>query len=1562
MRLSKIAVLVASAMAAQQASAALDISRVTEENAGGSSTACLIMSESMKADPKALEPAISVQNLATGKAQPVSLLVNERALCLSGLEFGTKYKVTLKQGLAAASGTKLAADKSVEFTTVDHQGNVSFASGNLISLASPEKKVAVESINLKKFRLNVFRLSTADPARDFSDIYSNESYHWSVMTSVRQYGTFLGSKDYSVDGVPNQKTVSLIDLKDFDDNLGAGIYTLILTDTDSDKCDASLSCVSTLGDNENALLLKKNIVISDLGVTTYQKDAGIDLAVRSLTSAAPVSGAKATLISASGDVLRTVTTDSNGYARFSREDIAGTYGRHPAVINVVKGGDFYSQDLRGMSLSIDMATADTPAMDLKNDFNVFAYTNRTLVRPGEKVRFSAIVRDGKLNAADVKALKVMVYRPDGVLYREATLSNPKTGAFEYEFKFDENAAFGSWQFKVGFDSKKILATSDVTVDAFVPSSIKAKLSASSDRVTAQDTLNVTTRFIYDAPAPEIAVSGYMNLRPAEHPVEKYQDYDFGSSDGEQFYMNVESGITDKTGVLRIPLDEMAQHELNRPYQIDLRLDVTDPNAKVLSYAKTFPVLFSGNLVGVKKDFSKENPYETDFGVILADQTGALHGGEVNYSIFRRHISYQYVMREGSWQFVRNEYKTPVTAGKIKVGPDTNARLRQVLQDGSYVAEFTSGNVTSTSYFYVGFADLEPNRPDRFQLFADREIYRPGDTATLEFDSFFDGYADLMLDGISGTPLSHHKISKGHNKIPVKIGPEFNRGAYAVLSLYSPAGGPLGAQRAIGVVYLDRDSSDRTLKITADLPKSVKPNSGVDLTLKVDGATDGTYVTAALVDEGILSINRQKSPAPDKAFFGRYAFSTYIYDAYGHIMRNADVKKQGYGGDDEDVNGAGPVLNSITRNLMSYYTPFIPVKDGKASLHFDLNDVSTTARLMVTAWSPDRVGSYSAQIPVKDVAVTRLNAPHYLHAGDIIQSGVSVNNLTGSSGDFTFTVSCRGSVKCERKGTISAANGEVASEPLNISTKGEGDGFVDIEVKGPGYAYKTTREVESVTRYSRMSESRIVLLNPGESKAVSFVNSFEDQSKVTARFGSIPLADTDAMLNEVLKDDASGVFDEISNGLLILDCLPALEKAGDRQRLQKATSLLGKYVAAVQNRYSYGYMNTSFSDSVSSDYALIYGTMFLYQADKAGFNVSHQLLQSMKNSTSDRRGNSNALISSMALYALAKMGTNVHTEAVYIFDKILNANVVAPMESMSYFAQIFGLYGDARRQQEALQYGVELIVDLQQKTQVNPANFTYSQIADKFSIYLQFFPAGVNTLTHDVLSLIRAAMYADQSQAMEKYYEFLNMDTYLSPASRYLLVNMAANFKSGGGSAEYSTKGGKVTVKNPSNSRMVATVSVAGNVTAKTAGDGYATVTQRYYDRRGNPMKAPFRIAVNDDVLVVNTVEFKTPYVGNITLEHKVPANTLFVSGLDKNEMKKQYPKLANDTFGYPTVTKGDTAFNISNYVNGKFFSYAYVLKGAYPGVSVPVMGTLKINKVQNRMFNFYDPAAVFNVK
>ena len=1579
MKLSKLSIVVAAAVLAGNSataaagSGALDVSRVTEENTVGAATSCLIMSqkmESQKNTPQMLSSYVTVENLSSGKKIEPSLLVQNRAICLGGLDFGSKYRVTLKKGLISAENGMLSKDRTVDFTTVDHQGVVQFLNGNVISAASKDKKVALQTVNMNKFRISLFKISSSDLASYSANPLTEAQYRWSATSKITEHGKFLGSKEVSINGVKNQKNITMINLSDLTDDLTSGLYMLVLTEPDFEECDATLDCIDKLSENYESLMLAKSIVVTDLGVTTYKRDRGIDVAVRSLTSAEPVAGAKISLINETNDVIRTVTADKDGYAHFTKADISGTHSQKPALISVTSGKDTYIHDLRSSSLSIDDNFTSDPALASSDELNVYSYTNRTLVRPGEKVLYEAIVRDGKMKASDLKAMKLMIVRPDDQIYREVTLKDPKSGAFEYEFEFDESALTGNWQFKLGFDKKKIVSTTSVRVDNFIPSSIKTKFQTGSTYLTGSDAVTVNTRFIYDAPAPNVAVSGNYSTKLDNHPVEKYSDFFFGpsSSDNAYSYESFDTILTDRSGNARIDLSSIEPS--NIPRSLEINAEVVDPNSKILNYSKTFKLAVNGPMVGVKTDFSKTNPRESDMKVILADQDGKLYQGDVSYGIFKRHSSYQYVYRNGSWEYVHNEYFTPVTAGTLNVKTDSPASIKQAFDNGSYLIKLQYGNFETSSNFYVGSAsDVDPTRPDRFSLFADKKLYRPGDTARLEFDSYFDGYADLMLDGVSENLLSHHRVTKGHNSIDVKIGDNFSRGSYAIVSLYSKADGPLGAQRAIGITYLDRDQSDKTLGITPQLSGNAKPNTGLDISLKVDNADASTYVSAALVDEGILSINKQKSPSPDAALFGQYGFNTTIYDAYSYLMKIADPKSQGYGGDDEDGAGAGPTLNNITRNLFTYYVPATKVENGVAKLHFDLNDVSTTARLMVTGWSADRLGSYSGEVPVKDIAVARLNVPNYIRSGDQITAGFSINNLSGSADSYSYKITCRGVLKCSKSGKIDVNSGENLSEPVTLSASGLGDGFVDIDVKGKNYSYTTTREIASVNRYSRMTESKIVLLKPHESKKVSFLNTFEDSSKVSAKFGMVPMTDVDATVKDVLENGTYGVFDEISSGFILLDTLKAMEKDPntDRAMLQKVTKKLGTLVSAVENRFSYGYItNSGYMDSASSSYATAYALNFLYQADRAGFNVSRDGLNVLKARVVENKNSSEPMTAAVSLYTLAKTGMNVHTEAVYYYDDIINKmgqNRNIAVESMSYFAQLFGLYGDTRRQKEALKYGVYLLKASEEDTRINFTNTTYSQIAAKLQTLLKYYPTDVNTATHDSVSLIRAAMYAEVPEIAEKLYSYLNADAYLSRSSKYLLNNMAVNFRGKQSKADYKTAGNSVTVTNPTDEIMVATVAVNGNVTGKTTYDGFVNMTQTIYTKNGQLLKPPYKVNLNDDLIVVNTFEFGSPYSGNLAFEAKIPSNTLFVKEISGYDLKKQYPKIYNDSFGSPSVTKGDTAVVLKEYVsNAKFRSFAYVIKGAYVGSSMPVMSSVHINKVQSKMFNFFDAANVIQVK
>ena len=78
----------------------------------------------------------------------------------------------------------------------------------------------------------------------------------------------------------------------------------------------------------------------------------------------------------------------------------------------------------------------------------------------------------------------------------------------------------------------------------------------------------------------------------------------------------------------------------------------------------------------------------------------------------------------------------------------------------------------------------------------------------------------------------------------------------------------GPARAVGLAYLKRDMSARTLKVAIDAPEKIEPRRKVDVTLSVTGAAnEKVFVTLAAVDEGILSLTGYVSPSPAKHYFG-----------------------------------------------------------------------------------------------------------------------------------------------------------------------------------------------------------------------------------------------------------------------------------------------------------------------------------------------------------------------------------------------------------------------------------------------------------------------------------------------------------------------------------------------------------------------------------------------------------------------------------------------------------------------------------------------------------------------
>lgn len=1577
MKLSKLTLSLTALMYAGYGAEALaeepSVLRVIDQNQTGAATSCLVMNQSVESADntgKMLKKYVTALNKSTGKLQEINVFARDRNLCISDLDFGTDYTVTVKSGFKAANNAKLTHDVSVDFKTIDHQPVLNFRSGNIISANSAEKKVAVESVNHDKFRASLFRVSAGDLSGYVSQATSEFDSRWSLISYLREHASFLGSKVYKVNSELNKKQTTLVDLKELSAKSGPGTYVLVISDRD--ECADGNECISYMDEHYDAMFMAKSVVISDIGMTTYRKNNGIDIAVRSLSSAKPLAGAKATLVSSSNEVLATAVTDKDGYAHFGKQVTSGINAQSPVLVNVTHGNDFFSQDLRLSPLILE-GVKNYDEQQKSSDFNVFAYTDRTMVRPGETVNYHAIVRDANFRASGLKALKLMVYRPDGMLYQEITLSNPAAGAFDYDFAFDEFAQHGNWKFALGLDKKQIIASTRVLVDNFIPSSIESAVVNPDGMLGADGNVLLKTKFTYDAPAPDIGVSGYYSVEPDTHLAEAFKEYHFGPNP-RQLYENTFTGPindsnTNAKGELSYHFDT-SSFSAEYPQKLKAVFNFLDPNSKIITKHATFRIPFAKPVAGIKTSFNADDALTSDFSVILADQQGRLHEGWVEYSVFRRNVSYQFVYNNDSWQYLRNEHLTPVVAGTLDLKADDAARIKYKFEGGSYVIRLVHDGLETSADFYAGScSDLDPKYPDRFEMVTDKKTYKAGETAYLEFDSAYDGYADLMFD-TPQTVMIHYEVKKGHNRLPLQLGQNFIRGSYAVLSTYASAENKyLGALRSIGVAYIEPDTSAATLNVSAEIPADVKPNHGVDITVKVDNADNDTYVAASLIDKGILSINGQKAPHPEETMYSHRYFDTGIFDPYSHIMKSVSHNNQGYGDDGEEGAGSDTVtLDSITDNLLSYHTARVKVENGVARLHYDLKDVSSTASLMVTAWSKDKLGSLEKDVAVRDSAVSRMVMPYYMHRGDTVEARISVNNLSGKSGSYAYTVFCSGGVKCGAEGSVTVDADAVGYVPVSLEADGQENGQVSLTVKSDGYEYSSQREISVLNPMSKVAENRIVVLAPGQKMNVVFNNAYADGTEAVAKFGRFPLSDTSEIVKDILSDDSSysGIYSQVSTGLTMVTVLNNMEKAGgkDSKELREIKKFISDRVSLIESRFdAYGSLMDLPYTYDENQYAFAYASLFLIEANNAGFGVNRTVLDVAKNRLMSLQNHSNDNVSALAMYALAKMGVNVKTNAIYRFDALGEAKDYQ-IEAFAYLADIFTMYGDKTRSIQALKKGMDTLNAVNAK--YNNTKTLSTRVLEDVALakkLLNHFPFSINYVNHEVLALIRSSMKAGYSEGLDGLYGYLNADEYFSDSCRYLIADISGINRTPASAVRLKLAGNAVTLENTSSETAVATVSVNDYVLKAPVTNDGITVTRRYYDSTGKELRGPVSLKVNEELIVVNEFKSKTMFKGVMTMENKIPANTVLVnvfSGSDENRLKG---KVIKGSLGYPTVSKGDTGFVTYHSVYGsEAVTVAYRIKGAHKGVSVPLMNASFLDQIGTRMYLSYDDNVSVTVK
>ena len=1023
--------------------------------------ACLEFSQNLSTDPS----VNFADYIALEPAAPFQVDVSGNLLCLGGLPLEPERQITVRQGLPSQTGERTEYDENFTLTFGDRPAYVGFAGNGVILPRSEADGIAIETVNVSRIEVEVLRV----PDRILSQYQleqgeTNEEGgwgYWSFNGAGESVGVSVYKGQIDVDTrVRNSAVTTVFSLTGALREFRPGAYIVKVKDVSPSAGQRGE------GENESAASSYRWILYTDMALQSFSGATGLDVVVRSLRTARPMSNVTLTLIASNNEELARVRNDREGRVHFNDALVNGDGPSRARYVMAYGGeGDFAALDLQRASL--DLSDRGVDGRSAPGDVDAYLYTERGIYRPGERVRVIGLIRDQVGRAIANRQSTLVVYRPNGTEARRIRLTEAVDGgAIAKNIELDRSAPRGVWSAQLTVDGQEAIAGSvSWSVEDFVPERLRVQIEASEDvlRRGQSRPINVQADFLYGAPGSGLAVEAEGRLMIDPNPFPEQEGYAFGVADEsfDERFFQLPGTVTDGTGAAQLSFQLPEEPQTTMPLRARMLASVADPGGRVVRENFTVPVRLNDVYLGMKPTFENRRAGQGEavgYDVIALNANGqrvAVRG--VQWQIVREDWNYDWYLDGGQWRWRRTGRDIPVDGATVDVGANQPLRISEEgLRSGSYRLILRRGaDIVAAQRFGVGWggpAD-DDQTPDMVSVVAPTDPVRPGARARVQIRPPYAGEAQIVVatDRVIETRTVH--VDANGTTIDLPVNAEWGSGAYVLVTVMTPRD-PVNLpvpRRAIGVAYVPVDMGGRTLTVEAgEGLRNVRPRTHIEVPVRVTGGGAGqrVRVAIALVDEGILNITKYESPNPVNYFFGRRALGVEIRDDYGRLLNpNLGAPATARQGGDS-LGGEG--LTVVPTRTVSLFSDIVEVRGGNTvRIPIDVPDFNGTLRLMAVAWSENALGQDAEQIVVRDPVVAELILPRFLAPGDTAQGALNVDNVEGPNGAYTVTIT--GSLTAQiaaqpRRFNLTRGNRQSALIPITGGGLGVGD--IRLRLEGP----------------------------------------------------------------------------------------------------------------------------------------------------------------------------------------------------------------------------------------------------------------------------------------------------------------------------------------------------------------------------------------------------------------------------------------------------------------------------------------------------------------------------------
>ncbi len=1524
--------------------------------------ACFEFSEPLARGRVDFAPYVAI----SGGKGDFAVSAEDKQICVDGLRHGERYAFVIRQGVPSAiPDEKLLKSADYEVYVRDRTPSVRFTGKNYVLPRTGQQGVPVVSVNADRLDLEVMRIGDRNLINSVhSDDFLGQlgAYQSKQIAADKGQSVWTGSME--VKSELNKDVVTAFPVVEAVGSLKPGVYVMFAKPTGG-KAAAPVSDGDGDGDyGDGTTRATQWFVVSDLGLTSFSGPDGVHVLVRSLADASPVANAELRLVARNNEVLATIRSDANGYARFDAGLAKGQGGNAPGLVTAGLGEDYGFLDLK--QTAFDLSDRGVKGRVAPAGLDAFLYTERGVYRSGETVYLTALLRDARGAAVTGLPLTLSVKRPDGVEYRRRQVEDQGAGGRAHSIPLLSGAATGTWRVQAYADPKgPAIGEVSFLVEDYVPERLELTLAPKAPVLQAGEPaeINVTARYLYGAPGSGLDVTGSMTIRAAgQSAIPGFAGYQVGLTDEDFQPVQSEfeeSTTTDAAGKVTVS-NPVAQPETNRPLEAEFTIRVGEPGGRAIARSVTMPIVPKGAAIGVRKAFKDGeigNGQTATFDVIMANGDGRrLARPGVKWTLSRVTRNYQWFFQDGRWNFEGVKSTRRVADGEVAVTEAAVARIAAPVQWGNYRLDVAADGPDSTETsvsFSVGYeADKTADTPDVLDVALDKGSYADGESLQVRLAPRFAGKATLAVISDRVTDIRTIDIAPGGTTASIPVKAEWGAGAYLVVLAHRPM--DTAAQRlpgrAIGLSWFAIGKDSRTLALDLGAPNLVRPLSTLSLPVKVTGARAGeeAFVTVAAVDVGILNLTRFESPDPSKFFFGQRQIGHELRDLYGYLIDGM----QGVRGAIRTGGDGAPALEGEkpTQEPVARYSGVVKVgPDGVAKIDFALPAFNGSLRVMAVAWSAGRTGQASTDVIVRDQVVAQATLPRFLAIGDQSRFHLAIDNVEGPAGAYVVDLDVRGPVLVAAdatRRTIQLAAGAKAQMTIPVTAAGLGRAEFDVRITGPGGVGTVQNLAVRVQPSANTIARRIVRPIPGNGGAITISSDLmadlvPNSGQVSVSVSPLASLDVPALLQALDRYPYGCTEQTVSRALPLLHVnrLASLEHlaldANADERVQNAIErVLGRQGA----NGSFGLWGVGgddlWLDAFTADF-LTRARERQFAVPQTAFNLALDRLRNQVVNTGEIVKEEAAGIA-YALYVLARNGRPVMGDLRYLADNKL-ADFGTPLARAQIGAALSAL-GDRGRGRAAF---TSALAGLQERGDDSLSRPDYgSRLRDGAAVL-----ALIAESSGERADITRAAAVLDSARNSSRYtstqeqmWMVLAAQAMAKDAEGMSLTVDGAERKG----PLYRTisaealEGKPLTVANPGAASAQAVITVSGIPTspepALNQGFGLERVIYTMKGERADPA----RLRQNERYVVALTVTEPTSRYGRLLLVDPVPAGLEIenakltegatVAGLDwlKQEVYPVHTEARDDRYVAAFERLGGSSQKL-------VYTVAYIARAVSPG-------------------------------